>query len=1143
MPRASVPNGRFLATADSPILPFLAPRVFAESPIQRKSPHRDGPVTQSKRRHQECKESQAVDKIRCRNSACQNGPSGSAMLGASHPSKTVHLHQASTLGHSSSNRPYRKELKLSPVDLRYLDISMFARQQSRCYATGTSPTSGAATASSPPDAQHQRHRLIRRVVPKPSMVRKRNIRLPRRTHTREVWEKLRRRKKGLSKRKKGVILHLGRLITFLSYFPKLGDGELLKRGKFRSMRRRLFNFERLRPESVDMTRIEKTGAVSFGHMTRVFAALDYKAYPGIKKNTLSLCIKHIPQCEEWVDALLRDVEPMDTKQMYQNWIAQKEEDRAISWIHILVWLLDHQPDRALQFVHVLASGPSFNRGEFILADSLEHIARYFTKRSRHGASDMVVASFYPIFRDVFSRHLIKFRGICSQDLLMNIAQLATVEDLTRIFNLLLDNNAFIEWPTLLHYANVFGKAGNHHQALRCLHRIARIMGVPAARKQIVASKDFVWTCAAILRGSMKNRGYHESTTIVSDFVKLGVKFDVLLYNVIISNAMEAGDYATAFQVYNNLEEHGLKPDKYTYSILLHGCYKSHEPAKFHEFAEHCAEMAITLNDPWLATDYLCYVFFRYRQRVDAEKFEAILAHAYCRFFSAKPLLSLSTILPGNHLQSAANEQTGKSSSEYFTPPAPALHLMIQAWIRLAGEFSSKHVWELYVQFRKLVRDDPEQALVDLAKAPVVWNAFLHAFCQKQQFADASLLMKDLIDHGPRPNVFSFNIFMQAFFRTGQLKAAERMQGLMQIYGVEPDEYTYGVMVRGYAKAQLAERVGEIMDHVSDEDQLDPQLLQLLGKIVNRQSLLKELDMSKKRKEAKERELFETENTRWIAPEWFPLDLHALHRDEGESSRLDENENPHSGASPSESVYSGLGQESKQLLSHDAETASSQSIPTIVDELLPTIENSPLTITNHRPRIEQTQEIPEERQTTGTLAQPEVEQALRPHAETQESESIQSLSHSSPPAASPTSQAPAKPPKRSKSPPSKTPSRPIVFTTEAMKVMKINSRTILENGKPVRNTKNVSEKKKEEKRSSSRLARSGALALKKSREKKRKVEQSLHADTNIAMNHPAMGNEGQERAKEGKLESLERSVDQPNKEHNTLRHLIERVSQN
>ena len=187
------------------------------------------------------------------------------------------------------------------------------------------------------------------------------IRLPRRTHTREVWEKLRRRKKGLSKRKKGVILHLGRLITFLSYFPKLGDGELLKRGKFRSMRRRLFNFERLRPESVDMTRIEKTGAVSFGHMTRVFAALDHKAYPGMKKSTLSLCIKHIPQCEEWVDALLRDVEPMDTKQMYQNWIAQKEEDRAISWIHILVWLLDHQPDRALQFVHVLASGPSFNR--------------------------------------------------------------------------------------------------------------------------------------------------------------------------------------------------------------------------------------------------------------------------------------------------------------------------------------------------------------------------------------------------------------------------------------------------------------------------------------------------------------------------------------------------------------------------------------------------------------------------------------------------------------------------------------------------------------------------------------------------------------------------------------------------------------
>jgi hypothetical protein len=42
MPRVRVPNASFIASADFPVLPFLAPRVFAESPILRRSDRNDG---------------------------------------------------------------------------------------------------------------------------------------------------------------------------------------------------------------------------------------------------------------------------------------------------------------------------------------------------------------------------------------------------------------------------------------------------------------------------------------------------------------------------------------------------------------------------------------------------------------------------------------------------------------------------------------------------------------------------------------------------------------------------------------------------------------------------------------------------------------------------------------------------------------------------------------------------------------------------------------------------------------------------------------------------------------------------------------------------------------------------------------------
>jgi hypothetical protein len=102
---------------------------------------------------------------------------------------------------------------------------------------------------------------------------------------------------------------------------------------------------------------------------------------------------------------------------------------------------------------------------------------------------------------------------------------------------------------------------------------------------------------------------------------------------------------------------------------------------------------------------------------------------------------------------------------------------------------------------------------------------------------------------------------------------------MRSRGVDPDDYTYGVMVRGYAKAQLVDRIGETMQHISDEEQLDPDLLRALGAVQKRQDLTSALEKSRIEKEKKELEEAERkaaeERKRFETPRFASLFSKAL----------------------------------------------------------------------------------------------------------------------------------------------------------------------------------------------------------------------------------------------------------------------------
>ncbi|KNG52328.1 hypothetical protein DDE82_000535 [Stemphylium lycopersici] len=426
---------------------------------------------------------------------------------------------------------------------------------------------------------------------------------------------------------------------------------------------------------------------------------------------------------------------------------------------------------------------------------------------------------------------------------------------------------------MLHYASAFGEAGEVEYALKCLHQL-RERYTAVAWEAMLERERLQWTCATILRKSMStSHDFHQTPSVVAAFVHLGIKMNILLYNIVMHNAMEAGDYSTAFRVYNTLESNGLEPDKHTYSILLHGCTLQSNPAMFESFAQHCSEVAKESKDPWLATDYLYYLYVRHRIDTENEHSPVLLWDAYSKHFSLAPL---KPFVASGTINSSHERDENTLDSTLLPPPPVALYLMLQVEIRSALAISNQRVFNLYQRFKSVAAEGGGAAWKSLIRNPTIWNAFLLAFCGKQQFANASQLVRDMTDGPVQPNIYTWNIFMQAFFKTGQVQAAERVFEIMRNRGTDPDQFTYGVLLRGYAKAQLMERIGETMNLVETEQELEPDLLQALASVVNRRQLMLTLERSRLYKEERAQEETDRkakdEQARWQPPLFKAADI-------------------------------------------------------------------------------------------------------------------------------------------------------------------------------------------------------------------------------------------------------------------------------
>ncbi|KAI6862474.1 hypothetical protein KC334_g20759, partial [Hortaea werneckii] len=254
-----------------------------------------------------------------------------------------------------------------------------------------------------------------------------------------------------------------------------------------------------------------------------------------------------------------------------------------AWCDMALWILAHRMDYMFDFLRATNKPiyPPINWVE----DVLTLMARHYDSvedGSRHSWLRTLAITFFElvpretneqwIFRQDFVKHVVPH---FSQSQMGDIFQTVKTEKVKLTPN------------TLLHVADSFAKRDMLEKALSMLLEAkeagARVNGIP-----------FRSLCSAILRrSSAQSGGLRICLRLIEHLVAMGVKLNLTLCNIVMLNAVEAGDIETADSVHRSAIEQGLGMDVYTCAIRLKACKLDIQNA---ERLKQTIEEAIAVGD-------------------------------------------------------------------------------------------------------------------------------------------------------------------------------------------------------------------------------------------------------------------------------------------------------------------------------------------------------------------------------------------------------------------------------------------------------------------------------------------------------------------------------------------------------------------
>jgi pentatricopeptide repeat protein len=91
-----------------------------------------------------------------------------------------------------------------------------------------------------------------------------------------------------------------------------------------------------------------------------------------------------------------------------------------------------------------------------------------------------------------------------------------------------------------------------------------------------------------------------------------------------------------------------------------------------------------------------------------------------------------------------------------------------------------------------------------------YNIWLLGLVRTGKLLEVRSILKEMVDKGIEPNIYSYNIVMDGLCKNGMLSDARMVMGLMVSSGIPPDAVTYSTLLHGYCSKRKTSEANNIL---------------------------------------------------------------------------------------------------------------------------------------------------------------------------------------------------------------------------------------------------------------------------------------------------------------------------------------------
>jgi pentatricopeptide repeat protein len=377
------------------------------------------------------------------------------------------------------------------------------------------------------------------------------------------------------------------------------------------------------------------------------------------------------------------------QEIRKAWEGLSRTERKSMWIHVMLDALGRRPSWALKFLIATTSSEPYPPS-YAISDSIQYLVVRFLYKGKNPDDKSVTALFDTVMGlldecDHYYLHL-------SQRTIFYLLSHINIDQAEHFYKVLVHRSHPLHENTLLQFAHAFGLNGRTQLAVNVLQHFHNNGGDFAQPK--VES-----VCSTILeRKNRKNsNGVMSDSNIFGFLLDLGIRPNIILYNILVQNAAESGDPETAWKIHDMMSGLGIEADARTYSILLNDAKMRLDVPAMKRIAEIVESKGI-INE-YIITDLLHAMFLTYEQERKTRPigtpppapFKRMLA-LYAEYFDLEPIRGLLT--------QGYRNFTVPSDRPKMHPSKATLVVMLTALLRGFTNPTSAPEW--YHRFRTMV---------------------------------------------------------------------------------------------------------------------------------------------------------------------------------------------------------------------------------------------------------------------------------------------------------------------------------------------------------------------------------------------------------------------------------------------------------